>query len=1277
MGEDNLGRLEVIVTATQINQWAGTREAQAILPVLVRRLILATCGSPNSIQFPGGDSINQPGWDGEVECVNEVPWVPQGKSFWELSCEARPTRKANRDYEKRIRQTPVLERSDAAFVFVTAREWTTKNKWLREKRKGGEWKEVRAYDANDLEQWLEQAPAVALWFAETLGITGQGVESLEQYWSIWASQSNPPISPDALFVDRENVREWLIHKLREHLREGRTDPLTIHGDSVEEAAAFVCAAILQEEDMSAVSLVVTEPNGWRFVDANPAVKVAVAARPEVAERPSTRRDLVVVIPYALSDMAGHYRGAVARGVDTGLVLERPRRSGFEEAIVELGLDKADAERLTLNTGRSWSVFRRHCAKNPAIRRPKWMEMAQAVALTSICLLGAWKGDNSADREIVSRLAGHPYEDVERELRYLAQVDDAPVLQIGTVWKAKSPLELFDLFGERITSTELGRFFEIAYDVLTVPDPVLDLPEEERYAAQVYGKVRTQSDILINSLCDTLIKLAVRGPILPSLQALDIERRVAKLVHDLLYNADRVQWLSLSPFLQPLAEAAPETFLRAVEHSLNKPDQPVISLLRETSDSALFGRCWHSTLLWALEVLAWSPRFMPRVARVLAKLAHIEIKGNWANTPLNSLVGIFRSWYPQTAASLEERITVLDLLVRDEPDIAFDLLCKLIDVGRDIAHPAERPRWRDYDSGFGYGATREEIIKMSQAAADRIVPLAKGHPDRVACLIEKIDVFDETQRKDALDLVAEFANSGALDKDREIVRAALRKIIHWHRNHDKTPEPELSEKLGSLEEVYEKVAPGDTIIRYCWLFADRRPDLPTHLSDDYSTMVQQLEDERVKAFQDIYNELGMVGVERLATTCSQEPWIGFTLAKLGLPTGALADWILDLKSDFSAFDPLSVTVRGLLRGLPRARAVDLIWYVLRGTQSRNWTPEKVASFLTLARPGRTTWDTVASCGSEVERAYWRRILELPDKEDDMQFALRWLLQVGRPRTAFYVCSYCLDKVDPRLIADILEQVLRGVERGGPRLNSRSIGRAIEVLEASGVIETSRLVSIEFFAFPFLGYGNEQQVKTLYATLMSEPALFCELISIAYKPRHRKVEEIEVESEARKAMGGIARDVLQNCQRLPGTQPNGTIDPGSFFQFIDEVRNFCQGKDRLEVCDMTLGRMLAYSPVGGDGIWPFDPARDILERPELEVIQRGFVVGTFNKRGVTSRLPDEGGAQEHNLADKYRSYAKDLRMSYPNLASALDKISDVYEQEGRREDLETDLYLEGIC
>lgn len=149
----------------------------------------------------------------------------------------------------------------------------------------------------------------------------------------------------------------------------------------------------------------------------------------------------------------------------------------------------------------------------------------------MCLLGAWSENKEADQLIVSQLAGKPYEEIERDLRELSQLNDSPVLKIGAVWKAKSPLELLDLFGSRITRDQLDRFFRIAQEILATPDPQLELPDKERYAAQIHGKIRPYSELLIDSLCDALVKLAVRGADQAGLQALRVEERVESLVRE--------------------------------------------------------------------------------------------------------------------------------------------------------------------------------------------------------------------------------------------------------------------------------------------------------------------------------------------------------------------------------------------------------------------------------------------------------------------------------------------------------------------------------------------------------------------------------------------------------------------------------------------------------------------------------------------------------------------------------------------------------------------------
>ena len=65
----------------------------------------------------------------------------------------------------------------------------------------------------------------------------------------------------------------------------------------------------------------------------------------------------------------------------------------------------------------------------------------------------------------------------------------------------------------------------------------------------------------------------------------------------------------------------------------------------------------------LECLAWKPKNLARVTSILARLSRAKINDNWANKPIGSLEAIFRSWMPQTAASLEERGKALELLAK--------------------------------------------------------------------------------------------------------------------------------------------------------------------------------------------------------------------------------------------------------------------------------------------------------------------------------------------------------------------------------------------------------------------------------------------------------------------------------------------------------------------------------------------------------------------------------------------------------------------------------------
>ncbi|MEO0911230.1 MAG: hypothetical protein AAFX96_13145, partial [Pseudomonadota bacterium] len=229
-----------MISANDISKWAASHSAQSQLPALVRRAI-GQHGSITSISMPAGASVNVGGFDGEVFAESGNAWVPRGKSYWELSVNSKPGAKAEEDYKKRTQDTPKKERISSIYIAVTARKWKKKADWVAEKTASGEWAEVRAYDADDLELWLEQETAVQLWFAEQLGKSFQSMKSVERFWSDWNRDVAPEVSQDAILASRKKERDLLLNLVKEKQSGGT---IVVHADSVEEAVAFTSATLM-------------------------------------------------------------------------------------------------------------------------------------------------------------------------------------------------------------------------------------------------------------------------------------------------------------------------------------------------------------------------------------------------------------------------------------------------------------------------------------------------------------------------------------------------------------------------------------------------------------------------------------------------------------------------------------------------------------------------------------------------------------------------------------------------------------------------------------------------------------------------------------------------------------------------------------------------------------------------------------------------------------------------------------------------------------------------
>ena len=195
----------MIPTATEIAAWANKRETQALVPILLRRLIHGSLSRVTMIGFPGGDSVQLGGFDGTLQVEVGNAWVPDGKSLWESGCNKGVKHKADSDYEKRTKKVRRPDRLQSTFVFVTPRRWTSKDMWAVGRRSERKWKDVRCLDADDLEQWLERSPSASTWLTETIGSPSSGFTSGARYWDLWANACDLPLPTSLILAGREDA----------------------------------------------------------------------------------------------------------------------------------------------------------------------------------------------------------------------------------------------------------------------------------------------------------------------------------------------------------------------------------------------------------------------------------------------------------------------------------------------------------------------------------------------------------------------------------------------------------------------------------------------------------------------------------------------------------------------------------------------------------------------------------------------------------------------------------------------------------------------------------------------------------------------------------------------------------------------------------------------------------------------------------------------------------------------------------------------------------------
>lgn len=1241
------------IEARLIHDWADRIGARSLLPVLLRKLVHSTGRDLRRVDFPGGDNAERKGWDGTIEADAATSWIPGGTSGWEFGTGRDPRRKADHDYAARIRSTPPAEREKIAFVFVTPRIWPGKNDWADARRAEGEWRDVRVLDASDLEQWLEHAVPAQMWMAEQLGLPTDGFDTLDRWWTHWAEASDPPMTPaifDAAITEhRDTLKNWLE-------KDGER-PLVVTADSWEEAGAFLACAFRRDDVMARwrdLAAIFHSAPTLRKLASSEAPFVPVVRSEEAECELSSiyrRRHCIVVRP----------RNDVRSTPD--IALRQLNHDAFATALAGMGIDDDRVDRLARETGRSPTILRRRRSKIPAIRTPRWADAETARDLVPLVLIGAWRDDFEPDREILSTLADRPYAEIRTTIARLREFDDSPVWSVGRHRGIVSKMDAFFAISGQIVETDLDDFFLLAEYVLAEEDPALDLPESDRWAAALYGKLRCHSDVLRDGIRETLVILSVHGnDLLRARTGIDVEGRVALLVRRLLTPLTVDKLLSHDRDLPSYAEADPDTFLNLIEEDLRRSQPAVFGLLKPV-ENTLFSQCPRTGLLWALECLAW--KNLGRVIPILARLSSIEIHDNLVNKPIASLESVYRCWLPQTAAPLEERISSLRVLAKRFPDIGWAICMAQLYGGPRMALPNYRPCWRNDATGIGHEAvTVEERHAFIRESLDIALDWPQHDQEKLGDLVEKIQWMreDGEDERRIWDLVDKWANS---EKDQNAKAILLERIRESAFTRRAIRQGENENTLKRARAACARLRPEDSVIRNARFFTDFSMDFPDEdVSDegmDYDEHEERADRLRSAAIKEIWTERGHEGIVTLIDKGGIPYMIGSFLSRHVEDTESRVDFLREcLSREGAPYEKMNGCMRGFLQSVDQTTLETLIHAI-----DKDASAGQAPRLLLCAPFGRQTWRLLDAYPQGVRDRYWREVAPERRRYDESELAelLDRLLDVERPVTAFRAADRNWSEVETSRLKRLLFAVVTAKPDPvvNPEIEAYQISNALGFLDGRADISVAEMAQLEFAFLESLDH-SEHGVPNLERQIAESPDFFVYVLAFVFEradegqdPPEWRVEDMK----QRRSLASNAYRLLDRVRRVPGTDSEGGIDAEALANWIGKARDLCARYGRAEVGDRRIGQILSHAPPEKNGLWPCDAVCEVLKRFAAPHIRYGFSGGVHNARGAHWR--QEGGGQERELAAKYRNWAQRRAIEYPFVSSILEGIAESYDHE----------------
>lgn len=324
-----------------------------------------------------------------------------------------------------------------------------------------------------------------------------------------------------------------------------------------------------------------------------------------------------------------------------------------------------------------------------------------------------------------------------------------------------------------------------------------------------------------------------------------------------------------------------------------------------------------------------------------------------------------------------------------------------------------------------------------------------------------------------------------------------------------------------------------------------------------------------------------------------------------------------------------------------------------------SPEFIAEILRLKDVGENV-PLIDKSSEEVKRKFWNSTLRFwdPLSKDTVRWVMDNLIRYGNAE------GYCqfVEKQFKTDMDSLYHSALRLKEIKKDKyspLDTAFVNRLLDRVRPYVFKDRDRInkiADIEFQFFP----QSEEELPCFRYRIEHDPRDYLMYLKLWYEKDHpdKKKKLIQEEQEYRGSLYSFYSIRFRFC---PGKEGN-TISEKVFYDWVKKFKTGLKEQDQSSLFSICMGKLIANSPAGKDGLSPHEVIRNFIEENSDEDLRASYCVSIMNRRGWHEI---KGGRNDFELYQAAEENAGKLDGKWPETARIYKLLAEEYKRDSEFE------------